>query len=343
MKTPLRAIVAIAGLLLAVTVGARAQNLGNGFRADRLEFPVMLQDTVSGQPVPCTIVGYLYYLGSYRNRTLQVAVHGATYNHNYWNFPAVNGEDYSYARYMALRSYAVLALDNVGAGESCHPDGLTVVSLPNTASALVQVLSSLRSEANPAGVAFRRIVLVGHSAGSINAIAAQAATGSHAADALVVTAARHIASVPLPPGIAALLPVVPTLAAQPYFALDGATRQFLFYDTAASDPAVIAADNATADQWTGGQVQTTFVAFVYPLFGLPPFDGVNAVTGPVLIQLGQNDALFPAGAPEQEASQWTSTTVEMQQIDGIGHDFNLHYAREESWSRIDAWLRRVLH
>jgi pimeloyl-ACP methyl ester carboxylesterase len=340
---PSKGILAVAGLLLAGSMAVHAESGGNGFRGDRLEFSVMLHDSVSGAAVECTMVGYLYYRGTYHNRILQVAVHGATYNHTYWNFPAVNGEDYSYAHYMTKGNYAVLALDQVGAGESCHPDGLTVVDLPNTTSALVQVLGAMRSSANPTGEAFAPIVLVGHSAGSINVTAAQAATGSHAADALVITGSRHIVAPPLPPGIAAIAPLVPTLAAAPYFSLDAASRNFLFYYAAGADPAVMAADNATADQWTGGQVSTTFIAFVYAFYGLPPLDGMNAVTGPVLIQLGDHDALFPAGAPEQEAAQWTSTTVETQEIANIGHDFNLHYAREESWRGIDAWLRRVLN
>lgn len=342
MKKGLKAAALAAVFLLAVATGATAQNLGSGLRIDKLHFNVTLQDIATGAAVPCTMVGHLYYLGTLNNRILQVAVHGATYNHRYWDFPDVNGENYSYARYMANRNYAVLAIDQVGAGESCRPNGLTVVNLQNTASALVQILASLRDGTNPTGVAFERIALVGHSAGSINAIAAQAATGSRGADALVVTAARHIVSPPLPPGIAAVLPLLPSLAALDYFSLDAATRTFLFFHQPAADPDVIALDNATADEWTGGQVQTTFVAFAYALFGLPPLDGLHLVTGPVLIQLGEFDALFPAAAPEQEAAQWASTTVEIQQLADMGHDFNLHRGREESWRGIDAWLRRTL-
>jgi len=342
MPKLMKAAVLFAGFLLMIAAGARADH-GDALKVDRLEFPVMLQDTLTGQPVPCSLVGYMYYLGTPHDRILQVAVHGATYNHSYWDFPDVNGQSYSYARYMAHRGYAVLAIDQVGAGESCHPDGLTVANLQNTASAVVQVLTAMRGTSNPMGVAFHRIALVGHSAGSINAIAAQAATGSAAADALVVTAARHIVAPPLPPGIAAVAPLVPTLATLPYFPLDAATRTALFYYAPGADPSVIAADNGTADVWTGGQVATTFIAFVYGLFGLPPIDGMNLVTGPVLIQLGQFDALFPAGSPEQEAAQWTGTRVEIQEIANLGHDFNLHFAREESWRGIDRWLRHRLH
>ena len=330
---------AMAAMLL---LPAHAQNLGNGLRTERHEFPVVLLDSATGNALTCTMVGYLYYLGTLDNRTLQVAVHGATYDHTYWDFPSVNGENYSYARYMANRGYAVLAIDQIGAGESCTPDGITVVHLQNTANALVQILMGLRSGGNPTGVAFERIALVGHSAGSINAIAAKAATGSQLIDALVVTGARHLAVDPLPTGVQAVLPLVEFLATLPYFTLDAATRTFLFYDMANADPAVIAADHVSANAWTGGQVGSTFAAFVYPYLGLPPFHGVNAVTGPVLIQLGENDALFPAVRPEDERAFWASTQPEIQVLAAIGHDFNLHLTREASWRGIDSWLRHTL-
>ena len=47
-------------------------------QVDQVSFPVMLSDGNTYH-----IVGYLYYQGSYHNRTLQVALHGGNYNHTY--------------------------------------------------------------------------------------------------------------------------------------------------------------------------------------------------------------------------------------------------------------------
>ncbi|HEX6161808.1 MAG TPA: hypothetical protein VFZ31_00480, partial [Vicinamibacterales bacterium] len=106
-------VMAVAFALSALApAAASAQDLGNSIKVERLVFPVML---TSG---PTNVVAYFYYHGSYQNRPLQVLVHGATYNHTYWDFPAVNGESYSYARHMAAEKYAVLALDLPGTGES---------------------------------------------------------------------------------------------------------------------------------------------------------------------------------------------------------------------------------
>jgi pimeloyl-ACP methyl ester carboxylesterase len=324
--------IALVALLVLAGAPAAAQDFGSSIKVDRLEFPVTLADG-SQQ----TIVGYLYYHGSFRERPLQVLVHGATYNHTYWDFPATNGAAYSYARYMAApgRKFAVLAIDQLAAGESSHPANGLGITLIETATALKQVIDRMRSGENPTGYAFNRIVLVGHSAGSINAIFVQSVW--HSADALVVTAARHTTSFPLSPGIQTILPFVPLLSSLPYFTLPPELRTLLFYYPPAADPAVIAADNASADVWTGGQVPSTFGAFLYPL-AAPEIDGVSRVTGPVLIQLGEFDALFPAGNDASETAVWLSTTPTVQTIAGIGHNFNLHLNREESWTGIASWL-----
>lgn len=320
--------------LCAVPLGA--QNLGNSITVDRLEFPVTLPDG-SQQ----TIVGFLSYHGSFRDRPLQVLVHGATYNHTYWDFPDVNGNSYSYARFMAApeRKYAVLAIDQLAAGYSSHPANGLGVTLLETATAIRQVIEAMRSGNNPLGYAFPRIVLVGHSAGSVNATLVQALW--HPADALVVTAARHATGLPLSPGIEAVAPVVPALGQLSYFQLPAALREQLFYYPPGADSAVIAVDNATADVWTGGQVTSTFAAFLYPLMA-PEIDQVSRVSGPVLIQLGEFDALFPAGNDAGEIALWSSTSPTVQTIRGVGHDFNLHLNREESWAGIASWLSSTL-
>jgi alpha-beta hydrolase superfamily lysophospholipase len=48
----------------------------------------------------------------------QVLMHGGTYDHRYWDAPAIDGIPYSYAREMAGRGYSVLAVDQLGAGRA---------------------------------------------------------------------------------------------------------------------------------------------------------------------------------------------------------------------------------
>ena len=120
-------------------------------QVDQVFFPVQLSDGNTYQ-----IAGYLYHQGPPANSVIQVAVHGATHFHLYWDNPPINGISYSYARYMARRGYTVLAIDQLGTGASSQPDG-DFVNLDQTANALHQVLASLRTPHNPTHHRFDRI------------------------------------------------------------------------------------------------------------------------------------------------------------------------------------------
>src|SRR4051812_35054580 len=65
---------------------------GTGLDVTRLEFPVILSDRATSG-----IAGYLYSEDVQSERPLQLLLHGGTYDHRYWDLPATNGSDYSYA------------------------------------------------------------------------------------------------------------------------------------------------------------------------------------------------------------------------------------------------------
>src|SRR5262249_54440690 len=96
------------------------------------------------------IAGYLFHHAQSHKQILQVTVHGATHYHLYWDLPRIDGISYSYARYMVHQGYDVLAIDQLGTGDSSQPDG-DLVTLDVTANALHQVLASLRHRDNPIG------------------------------------------------------------------------------------------------------------------------------------------------------------------------------------------------
>lgn len=313
-------------LVMLVTPVIISADGDDSLRVTRLDFSVSLSDGNN-----YTIAGFLYYIGNYRNRPLQVLVHGGTYNHKYWDVPAINGHSYSYARFMAEEGYALLAIDQLGTGESSKPSG-DFVTLNETASSLHQVLVQMRSPNNQLGYAFEKIVLVGHSFGSINSILVQAT--HHDADALVVTALGHV---PHP------LPITPELINQlaqfPYFSLPAPVRSALFYFPDAADPDVIDYDNANlADLLTRGQLFTTFAAIFNPAA-----DKVGLVTGPVLVQLGENDALWPSQFAGGEAAFWTSaSSITVESLPVTGHSFNTHLVNRTGWRSIDQWITSTL-
>jgi pimeloyl-ACP methyl ester carboxylesterase len=312
-------------------------------RVDRLAFPVTLSDGNS-----YTVVGYLYHEGrSAHACTLQVVVHGATYDHQYWDMPSIGGHDYSYARYMADHGYDVLALDLPGAGESSKPDG-DFFGLDEAASSLHQVVASLRTYSNPAGRGFGSIALVGHSNGSVTAIYAQ---GTYAdADALVTTGWVHgCRGLPVDPTD----PLLGAALGTPYVSLPGFVRSSLFYYAPFADPDVIAYDNASLVN-SMPRHQFLDLLGVHGDITARCSDGTattltrsQLVTEPVLVQAGEYDlAIAPAGivnnAPTEASFYSASSSVTVQVLPDIGHSFNGHTTNHQGWTQIDGWLRQTL-
>ena len=317
---------ALFAIIFTLTSAAVAEGASSDIKVERLNFPVTLSDGKT-----YNVAGRLYYQGSYRNRTLLLALHGANYNHKYWDVPTINGHDYSFARHMAARKYAVLALDQLGAGESSKPEDGDLLTLDQTGSAIHQVVAQLRSGAGETRHAFGRVVLVGHSLGSINAVYAQGTYKD--ADAVITTGMGHVEHpLPIP------FEVIGEMLKLEYFPFPEDLRAALFYHAPGADPDVIAYDrNNLADLLPRGQLVTgVFNAFY------PAANRVGAVTGPVLVQLGEHDALFPASLGADEAAFYTSaSSVTVQSLPGVGHDVNTHFGNQTSWRLMDEWLGSV--
>jgi pimeloyl-ACP methyl ester carboxylesterase len=293
---------------------------------ERLVFPVTLSDGNTYH-----LVGYLYFHGTWRNRPLQVTLHGGNYNHKYWHIPEINGHAYSYAQDMARRDYAVLALDLLGTGESSKPDA-DFLSFQQMGSAVHQVLTGLKSGKGPTGHAFSTIVLVGHSLGS--ALAAYVQGTYHDADALVSTGLVFVPHQrPLDPAL------VTELAKNSYFKLPPQVRRALFHEASGVDPAVLDCDLAQLDDF----IPRGYVFTIFPFIEDPSVTRVNQVTSPVLVQLGEFDRLAPGSLAQQEAAVWSNaSSCTVQIVPGVGHCFNSHRGNLGSWSGIDAWLSKTL-
>lgn len=317
----LRLVLLFVALLSLSTLSFAQDEQSSAVKVVRMNFPVTLADGNT-----YNVAGYLYYRGSFRNRTLQLALHGGNYNHNYWDVPSINGHEYSFARYMAERKYDVLAIDQLGAGESDKPAG-DAVTLDATASAIHQVIARLRGGDNDLAYAFPRVVVVGHSLGSINAIYEQATY--HDADAVVTTGIGHVPhELPIPGS------VIFEMLQHEYFPFPDALRGGFYYAPDA-DPAVIDYDRANlADLLARGQLVTGILnAFD------PSANRVGSVTGPVLVQLGEHDALFPSIYADGEAAYYTSAaSVTVQPLPAVGHDVNTHLHNHTAWQLLDDWL-----
>jgi pimeloyl-ACP methyl ester carboxylesterase len=297
-------------------------------REQKLEFPIEI-DGATG----ATFAGYFYPAQVKRREVLQVLVHGVSYDHRYWDAGTVNGQDYSYARYMVAQGFDVLAIDLPGAGPSPVPKGSSIL-VETVGKAISNLINSLREPDAIPGCRFGHISLVGHSMGCVVAVKTQATWSP--ADSLVVTGIGYL----------------PSRARAVVWGRDRRNRDALldseyalvplevrlkFYYPPQMDPDVIAYDNevlvtpALSSLW----------ADCIRLWD-DPESGAAEVTCPVYVQLGQHDPIMPGKHAEQERKCYTSSpAVTADELRDIGHCFNLHLNREQGWRAISGYLDRV--
>jgi pimeloyl-ACP methyl ester carboxylesterase len=302
---------------------------GDHIEVTRRSWPVVFTPDHSAQ----TIVGYVYNndddhrgRSGDHNATI-VLIHGATYDHRYWDPGVIDGEDYSYARHLASLGYQVIAIDQLGAGESTHPNGdlMTIAALADGAH---QAITQIRSDRRLMGPC-DQIGLIGHSMGSMTSSYLEGTY--HDVDALVVTGYSNVPHT-LPVNPADFAPFM----TGPYFSLPGPVRAGMFYYAPYADPAVIDFDNTyLVNTLARGQLIDAFSH----LSDATAFRS-NLVTVPVLVQIGEFDALYLAAdtAPFEAATWPASDDVTVEVVANSGHDLNLHVQHRVAWNQIDTWL-----
>jgi pimeloyl-ACP methyl ester carboxylesterase len=285
------AISAIAAGLVGLALAPPASAAGLGaLTCSAHTVPVAITDP---GPADQTMWGQLCYRGSREPATVQLLVHGASYDHLYWNFPYGNGY-YSYVDAATAAGYATFDIDRIGDGNSSHPPS-SGVDLTSGAVALHYAVAALRAGAVD-GHAFRHVIMVGHSLGSVEAWIEAARYDD--VDAVIITGALH----QLNPDLAALAAAdVYSAVDDPKFAGSGldlgylttrpGTRGPLFYDPATADPAVIATDETDKDTSTVGELDDLLALESEPTAEQPS----TQITVPVLVVVGADDNIFCTG------------------------------------------------
>lgn len=239
-------------------------------------------------PADQTLWGELCYRSSTEPSTVQILVHGAAYNHAYWDFPVGNGY-YSYVQAATAVGYATFDVDRIGIGSSSHPASSSV-GVTAAAVSLHDGITALRAGAVD-GHAFSHVIIVGHSLGSYETWV-EVATYQDV-DAVIVTGALHGVNPAAPPTFfhTDAYPAV----MDPKFANSGldtgylttkpGTRESMMYNTATVDPAVVTADEANKDTTTIAEAQSAA-----PIFSLPPTQAYSyKITVPTLSISGTDD------------------------------------------------------
>ncbi|KAJ7080537.1 hypothetical protein C8R44DRAFT_824196 [Mycena epipterygia] len=98
---------------------------------------------------------------------LQLLVHGYTYTSQYWSPPIEEFRNYSYAAFSCNRGLSSFAMDWLGVGLSSRPTNASDVQFPTAVAAISQVARHFKQASILPGVApFKKIIGIGHSAGS---------------------------------------------------------------------------------------------------------------------------------------------------------------------------------
>lgn len=286
--------------------------------------------------------------------TVQVLVHGFSYDHTYWDFPDPTGgtDRYSYVAAATDAGHATLSLDRLGVGRSSHPLSL-LVTTDAQAWVVHQVVQALRSGTIPGSAdspSFSRVVSVGHSLGT--GIASLEASRYDDVDALVLTGGAHQVSLPtfvttiglsLQP--AGLDPRFPHLLLDPGYLTTRAGTRGNFHASGGVDPAVVALDEATKETGTAAELASVATSALSPL----------DIRVPVLVVAGAADALV-CTTPASTASDCSSDAalaadeapylgpqvpcVDGYVLTGAGHDVNLALTARAWFAAAQSWLGR---
>ncbi|MBO2451253.1 alpha/beta hydrolase [Actinomadura barringtoniae] len=298
-----------------------------------------------GGPANQTISGELCTPATYAGgvHRVDVLVHGATYDHRYWDWPQDPGT-YSYVKKTTDAGRAAFAYDRPGDGASTRPASASL-SVAADAYVLHQLVQNLR------GQGFSQVTVVGHSMGSMVAIKEVGAYGD--ADRLVVTGVVH------PPALgqgavitvgsfypAALDPAFAGQVLDPgYLTTRPGTRAGAFYDTGTADPSVIAYDEAHKDLVSAVELADAGVRLATPA-GL---NDTNAVHAHTLVVVGREDTSYcgvlldcsqDSNVRTNELPYYSSAaSVSAAAIADTGHDLTLHPSAGDSFDRIDQWIQ----
>ena len=153
--------VTLAVVTLTAGAGTAAADGGTDQRCRQEHIGVSLSPS---QPASVPISGWLCWRGSLDGKTVQLLQHGATYDHNYWDWPERRFTN-SYVWTATLTGYATFNIDRLGVGLSGHPTNPDDVSVAAQSFVTHQLVTALRG-GDVGRTRFTKVISVGFSLGS---------------------------------------------------------------------------------------------------------------------------------------------------------------------------------
>lgn len=265
----------------------------------------------------------------------QLLINGATYNRHYWD-----GEGVAAFSYQAVANAAgttTLAIDPIGAGQSTHPLAGLITGMEQ-ANVFHQVIGDIRF-GRVDGTRYTDVIAVGHSVGSLT-LAIEASLYPHDLTGLVLTGYSHL---PSATGVASIIASDVTPASDlGYLTLKPGTRAAAFH-SADVDPAVVAGDEAHADEIPAAQLTDAIPVGISPTTAL-------LIHTPVLEVDGGQDQIFcgplTPGCPTSAALYDHEHTLFAGPMAALvlpaaGHDVTLAADSAPVDARIQDWTASV--
>lgn len=325
------AAVCTAAVLLTLGVGGSAPAAESGNVAGKAAGAPVCETTTVDVPLgdgTGKMWGKLCRPAGSSPKTVVTMVHGATYNHNYWDF-AYKPDTYSFSKKLNGAGYATFVIDRLGAGNSTVPPS-SQLNLSVEARQLHEVVQGLRA-GRIGGTGFGKVVLAGYSLGS--AVSSIEASTYQDVDAVLISALGHFNN---PDGQQAIIEnghspnVDPVLSGRHeyddgYATTKPGSRKTVFYADQPMDPGVLEEDERTKDA-------NVFSEASDPLILDPAVS--KGIKVPVMFALGDHDPLMCGEGYEdcssqealraQEAPFFTSApSFDVLLLPDSGHGLNL--------------------
>ncbi|WP_372518231.1 alpha/beta hydrolase [Polyangium jinanense] len=241
-------------------------------------------------------------------------------------------------RALASQGFPAIAIDKLGYGASDHANGYTL-TVESYAAMTSQIVTQLRTGLYQTPlpslpIAFSRVGLVGHSAGT--EIAELTAGLFGGIDVLIATGYTHVPTPRILTDFTTGDTVRAALSDREYFGGTPEQRTEYMYNVSVADPDVIALDTAMAELTPSGEILT--------ISSQPSRLIMATITAPVLLVLAEQDILFPPdvlGVPvgELELALFAlSGDKELYVVPDAGHSFMLHPNAPETNAVIVDWL-----
>jgi pimeloyl-ACP methyl ester carboxylesterase len=278
-------------------------------------------------------------------RTVMVLVPGGTYNSSYWDFPW-RSDVYNFRKAMNAGGYATFTLDRLGTGKSAKLPSL-LATTTSQADAVHQVIQRLRS-GKLGGRPFGRVVLGGHSLGSVIAVV-EAATYRDV-DAVLLTGYAHTFNVEGAAGlfVNSMYPVLtdPVLGGKgydpTYLTTRPGTRTEYFLRTSTTEERVVELDEQFKDVLSAAEAgDAVTLGAVVPssaLIGVPVLvvngDADVVMCNPLLGNCSSADRLRRLELPFYAGSPCLRTFL----LPGVGHSVNLATNTQAYQARVREWL-----